>query len=246
MMGQFGKEQTRWYINGVSCLDYLDVYKKFSVGLRESYKLDSIAELELGEKKVDYGNTNLSSLADEDWQTFVEYNVQDVNLLVKFEDKLRYLSLLRMLAYVGLTPLESAMGTLSVITGAIVIKGHEKELVIPTFVKDVSDTGKYEGAYVGEPQRNFQEAIVSFDANSLYPNTMITLNLSPETKVGTITEKNETHVHIRHVSGKTFKLSHEKFLEFLKQENISISKAGLSLFLVTLSKAYLSLLFFLL
>ena len=225
MQGQFGNEQTRWYINGVACLDFLDVYKKFSIGLRESYKLDSIAELELGEKKVDYGNTNLSGLADDDWQTFVEYNVQDVNLLVKMEDKLRYLSLLRMLAYVGLTPLESAMGTLSVITGAIIIKGHEKGLVIPTFVKDPSGSGKYEGAFVGEPQRGFQEGIVSFDANSLYPNTMITLNLSPETKIGTITDKNETHVTVKHVSGKVFTLSHEKFLAFIEKENISISKA---------------------
>jgi DNA polymerase elongation subunit (family B) len=225
MMGQFGKEQTRWYINGVACLDFLDVYKKFSVGLRESYKLDSIAELELGEKKVDYGNTNLSSLADDDWQTFVEYNVQDVNLLVKMEDKLRYLGLLRMLAYVGLTPLESAMGTLSLITGAIIIKGHEKGLVIPTFVKDPSTAGKYEGAYVGEPQRGFQEDVVSFDANSLYPNTMITLNLSPETKVGTIVDKTDTHVTIRHVSGKIFTLTHEKFLDFINKEDISVSKA---------------------
>jgi len=225
MIGQFGREQSRWYIGGVSCLDYLDVYKKFSVGLRESYKLDAIAELEVGEKKVDYGNTNLSSLADEDWQTFVEYNVQDVNLLVRMEDKLRYLELLRMLAYVGLTTLEAAMGTLSVITGAIVIKGREKDLVIPTFVKDVSNSQKYEGAYVGEPQRGFQEAIVSFDANSLYPNTMITLNLSPETKVGKIVEKTDTHVHIKHVSGKMFNLTHKKFMEFIDTEDIAISKA---------------------
>ena len=96
LTGQFGKEQQKWYISGVSCLDYLDIYKKFSIGLRESYKLDAIAELELGEKKVDYGNTNLSSLADDDWETFVKYNIQDVRLLVKMEDKLRYLERLRM------------------------------------------------------------------------------------------------------------------------------------------------------
>ena len=225
MTGAFGKEQQRWYISGLSCVDYLDVYKKFSVGLRESYKLDSIAELELGEKKVDYGNTNLSSLADDDWQTFVEYNVQDVNLLVAMEDKLRYLELLRMLAYTGLTTIESAMGTLSVITGATVIKAREKNLVVPTFVKDGMDPGKYEGAYVGEPQRGFQHDIVSFDANSLYPNTMISLNLSPETKVGKITHKDDDYVYIKHVTGKSFKLTHQKFVEFIKKDNIAVSKA---------------------
>lgn len=225
MTGAFGKEQQRWYISGISCIDYLDIYKKFSVGLRESYKLDAIAELELGERKVDYGNTNLSALADDDWQTFVEYNVQDVNLLVQMEDKLRYLELLRMLAYTGLTTIESAMGTLSVITGATVIKARSKGLVVPTFIKDNINNAKYEGAYVGEPQRGFQHDVVSFDANSLYPNTMISLNLSPETKVGKITHKDDTHVYITHVSGKNFKLTHQKFVEFIKSDNIALSKA---------------------
>jgi len=225
MTGAFGREQQRWYISGVSCIDYLDVYKKFSIGLRESYKLDSIAELELGERKVDYGNTNLSALADDDWQTFVEYNVQDVNLLVAMEDKLRYLELLRMLAYTGLTTIESAMGTLSVITGATVIKARAKKQVVPTFIKDNSTAGKYEGAYVGEPQRGFQHDVISFDANSLYPNTMISLNLSPETKVGKITQKDEEHVYISHVTGKQFKLTHDKFIDFIKRENIAVSRA---------------------
>ena len=225
MTGAFGKEQQRWYISGVSCVDYLDIYKKFSIGLRESYKLDAIAELELGERKVDYGNTNLSSLADDDWQTFVEYNVQDVNLLVALEDKLRYLELLRMLAYTGLTTIESAMGTLSVITGATVIKARSKNLVVPTFIKDNINASKYEGAYVGEPQRGFQHDIISFDANSLYPNTMISLNLSPETKVGKVTDKDENYVYITHVNGKKFKLSHQKFMEFIDKDDISVSKA---------------------
>ena len=222
--GNFGKEQTRWFIDGVSCIDYLDIYKKFSMGLRESYKLDAIAELELGEKKVDYGNTNLSGLADEDWQTFVEYNVQDVNLLVKMEDKLRYLELLRMLAYTGLTTFENAMGTLGVVTGSCVIKARQSGSIIPTFVRD-GRGDKYEGAYVGEPQRGFQENIVSFDANSLYPNTIISLNLSPETKVGKIIETTETHVVIKHVNGEVYNLSHAKFTKFIEDEQIAISKA---------------------
>jgi len=225
MTGAFGKEQQRWYISGVSCVDYLDIYKKFSIGLRESYKLDAIAELELGSRKVDYGNTNLSSLADEDWQTFVEYNIQDVNLLVELEDKLRYLELLRMLAYTGLTTIESAMGTLSVITGATVIKARSKDLVVPTFIKDNSNAAKYEGAYVGEPQRGFQHAVISFDANSLYPNTMISLNLSPETKVGRITHKDDEFVYLKHVTGKDFKLTHQGFMDFVRKEDIAISKA---------------------
>ena len=78
----------------MSCVDYLDVYKRFTFVMRESYKLDDIAELELGEKKIDYGNTNLSALADDDWETFVDYNIQDVNLLVRMDEKLQYIELL--------------------------------------------------------------------------------------------------------------------------------------------------------
>jgi len=223
--GQFGKSRYRWYIKGVASLDYLDIYKKFSMGLRPNYKLDTIAEIELGDKKIDYGGINLATLADQDWKTFVDYNIQDVNLLVQMEEKLQYLKLLRMLAYVGLSPLESAMGTLTVITGASVIQARKDGYVIPTFVKEINKDGKYEGAYVGEPERGFQQDIVSFDANSLYPSTMITLNLSPETKVGTIVEKNDTHVVVKHVNGKIFKLTHEKFLKFVKKDRITITKA---------------------
>lgn len=223
--GQFGQSRFRWYIKGVASLDYLDIYKKFSMGLRPNYKLDTIAEFELGDKKIDTGGINLATLADNNWKTFVDYNIQDVNLLVQMEEKLQYLKLLRMLAYVGLAPLESAMGTLTVITGASVIQARNDGYVIPTFIKDINKDGKYEGAYVGEPERGFQQDIISFDANSLYPSTMITLNLSPETKVGSIIEKDSTHVVVKHVNGKIFKLTHEKFLKFVKKDKITITKA---------------------
>ena len=173
--------------------------------MRESYKLDSIAELELDEKKVDYGNMNLAQLADDDWQTFVEYNVQDVNLLVRMEEKLRYIELLRMLAYTGLTTFESAMGTLPVITGAATLAARKKGKILPTFIRN-EDSGQYEGAYVSTPQRGFQQDIISFDANSLYPNTMITLNLSPETKVGKIVSQTDDKITIKHVTGKVLNL----------------------------------------
>lgn len=224
--GQFNNEQVKWYISAMSCIDYLNIYKKFSMGDRESYKLDAIAEAEIGESKVDYGDTNLSSLADDDWQTFVEYNIQDVMLLVKMEEKLRYIALLRMLAYTGLTPFEGAIGTIGVITGAVAIKARDRGECMPTFIRDGDrDIDKYIGAYVADPQGGFMKDILSLDANSLYPSIMISLNLSPETKVGVITEKTKDHITIKHVNGNLYTLSHEKFIQFVKQEKISISRA---------------------
>ena len=223
--GAFGRDQIKWSIEGISLLDYLDVYKKFSMGLRESYKLDAIGELELGEKKVEYGNMNLATLSDEDWQTFVDYNIQDVRLLKNLDVKLKYIDLIRMLAYSGLTSFEAAMGSLSVINGATAIRGRRRQQCIPTFIRN-EDTGKNPGAYVGEPLRGFQKDIISFDANSLYPNVMISLNMSPETKVGKIEDKNDKEVTIRHINGKTFTMPVESFGKFVKDEKISISRAN--------------------
>jgi DNA polymerase elongation subunit (family B) len=223
--GQFGQEQTRWYVEGVSLIDYLDVYKRFSVGIKESYKLDAIGESELGEKKVDFGNMNLATLSDTDWQTFVEYNIQDVRLLTKLEDKLKYTELIKMLAYVGLTTFEAAMGSLSVINGATAVISRRRNQCVPSFIRN-EDSGKNPGAYVGEPLQGFQENIISFDANSLYPNVMISLNMSPETKVGKIEDKNNNEIVIRHANGKVFTLTQKKFLKFCKKEEIAISKAN--------------------
>ena len=225
MRGKFGREVKRYYISGVACIDYLDIYKRFCLKLRESYKLDAIGEAELGERKVDYGGINLATLSETDWDTFVKYNIQDVNLLVKLEEKLQYVSLLRMLSYVGLTTLESAMGTISVINGALTIKARKRKEIISTFVRPQTE-GKNPGAYVAEPKHGFKGSVVSFDANSLYPNVMIALNLSPETKVGKLEKTDDNTFIIQHVSGKTFTLTKEKFSLLIKQEELAITKAG--------------------
>lgn len=225
-MGKFGKTQTRWYIEGISCVDYLQIYKRFCPVLRESYKLSDIGEIELQESKVDYGDIDLATLSDTNWEKFVQYNIQDVNLLVNLEKKLQYIQLLRMIAYAGLTTFEGALGSLSVITGLCAIRARTRGQRIPTFVKEVEETGEQNaGAYVAEPRQGFQEHVVSFDANSLYPNVMITLNLSPETKIGSIIESDDERVSIKHVNGSTYNLTKEKFAAFIKQEKVAISKA---------------------
>ena len=221
----FGKESTVWVIDGVSSVDYIDVYRKFCLSPRENYKLNTIAEIELGEAKIDFGGGNLSDLADENWETFVDYNIQDVNLLVKMDDALRYMDLLRSLAITGLTTMESALKSLGVITGAAAIRGRERGQKIPTFVRNSDKTTKNEGAFVKEPVSGIHKHLVSFDANSLYPNTMVTLNISPETKLGIIVEKDEEGVVVRDVNENNFRLSHSAFKKLVEKEDIAVSKA---------------------
>ena len=224
--GMFGQEQKRYFADGVANLDYLDIYKRFCLKLRESYKLDAIGELELGQKKIDYEGMALHELADQDWNKFIDYNVQDVNLLVRLEEKLQYIPLLRMLSYVGLTTLEGAMGTIGVINGALCTRARSRGEIISTFVRSGNKDHKNPGAYVAEPKKGFQENIVSFDANSLYPNVMISLNTSPETKVGKVEKTTDDKVVIAHNSGRHFELSKKEFVKFLKDEECALSKAG--------------------
>ena len=222
--GKFGKQVTKWYVEGVSLLDYLDIYKKFAPE-RQSYKLDAIGEVEEVARKVNFGTMDLATLSDTDWNTFIDYNIQDVNLLVKLEEKLQYLDLVKMLAYVGCTTFEAAMGALSVINGAFCVRARHRNQIIPTFIRG-EDTGKNPGAYVGEPQQGFQKYILSFDANSLYPNVMISLNLSPETKVGKILEKRDDIISMQMVNGKVKEFTKPIFAKMIKDYDLAISKAN--------------------
>lgn len=223
--GMHGKEQTKFHLDGVSVVDYLDVYKKFTMAKRESYKLDAIGEVELKMNKLSYGDWSLAKLSELDWNKFVDYNVHDVQLLISLEEKLKYINLLRMLSTAGLTTLEGAMGTIGVITGAMVCQARLRGEIVPTFQRGI-DLSQNPGAYVGDPKTGFNEYVISFDANSLYPNAMITLNASPETKVGRVIIEGD-EVFVKHISGKSKTLDRATFVKWLKHENYTLSKAGI-------------------
>lgn len=227
-MDDFGKNTGKWIIYGLSCLDYMEIYKAYSKGERESYSLNYIGEYELKEGKLAINATNLSNLAETDWDNFVDYNIQDVELLVKLEKKLNYLRIVRMLAYKGCTNFEAALGKVAIVTGAMAIQAYKQGYVIPTF-KNETIREQLAGGYVREPERGLKKAIVSYDVNSLYPNTIITLNISAETKIGKVVtgEYGETDkLTLRLVNGKTHELTTKQFKSFIKKEKIAVSKAG--------------------
>jgi DNA polymerase elongation subunit (family B) len=222
VINKYNKPIDKWYIDGISNLDYMIIYKAFSRGDSESYSLNFIAEKELKEGKIDFGSGNLASLADKDWNTFVKYNIQDVRLLVQLENTLKYLKLVRNLSYKGFIPFEKATGKVSMITGAVAHEALLQGKLIPTFKVDNNKTD-YTGGYVHDPERGIQNALVSYDANSLYPNTIISLNISPETKIGKVISKNEKEYVIRLINGKTVSLDVEKFNRLLNKEKLCLS-----------------------
>jgi DNA polymerase elongation subunit (family B) len=223
-----GKETTIWSISGISLIDYMDLYKTFSPGEKESFSLNYISELELGEGKIAYNAVSLSELAQTDWKLFVDYNIQDVHLLVKLEEKLKFLEIARMLSYKGCTNFEAALGKVAIVTGAVSIQASKQGYIIPTFPNKM-ERESYEGGLVRDPEKGIQKGIVSFDVNSLYPNTIITLNISPETKLGKVVEgnyKTDNEVSIRLMNGTIHKLPSESFKKFLIKEQVSLSQAG--------------------
>lgn len=210
-------------LEGISCIDYYKLYKKFSAGERESYKLNYIGEYELGEYKVDYGDISLYQFMVENWEKFVDYNIQDVRLLVKLDDKLKYFNQLRSLAYLGCTTFEPAMKTIAVVIGASVISARNSNKRLYTTVRD--DPKANPGGFVTQPKIGHHETIVSFDANSLYPSLMITLNMSPETKLGYYSTK-DGMVNIKLMNGNEYVKPADEFLNICKSQKWALSKSG--------------------
>lgn len=221
--GKFGMPSKEYVIEGLSILDYYVIYQKFNLEKQESYKLDNIGEVELGINKVQHEG-NLWELAKNDWHTFTDYCIRDVEIVVGLDQKKGYINLIRFLAYTGLCDLESAIRTLPAMNGAIAIRARMRGEYIPTFIRPVTDF-RAPGGYVAEPKIGFAENIVSFDANSLYPSVMISLNLSPETKIGRV-EKDGDKVKIHHVSGRLFEMTPENFKKFINEEQAALTKAG--------------------
>jgi DNA polymerase elongation subunit (family B) len=224
-VNKLGKAIDRWTIAGVSIIDYMELYESLCGGKRESMSLNYISEYELGESKVAINSTSLSSMADTEWHKFVDYNIQDVRLIINLENKLKYLKLIRNLAYRGFIPFEKSMGKVAMITGAVAHQALMQDMIIPTFnIQNIKQD--FAGGFVYEPIKGLYEDVITYDANSLYPNTIITLNISPETKIGKIVDRNDTHVLLKLRNNEEKKLKIEDFDRVVDHEKLSITKAN--------------------
>ena len=222
--GKFGKASKEYVIEGISCLDYMVMYSKFKLFNKpEDNKLDTVGEHEVNVNKIEYEGT-LWDLSVNDWEKYVDYNLKDVELLTLLDNKLQYINLIRFLSHAGLCGLSQAIDTLPVINGAVAIKARSHGKYISTFFRPAR-IGKNPGGAVQDPKVGHVRNVVSFDANSLYPSIMISLNISPETKLGSVKKVGEDY-SIQHVSGRTFILDKNAFVNYLKAEKVAISKSG--------------------
>ena len=192
--GKMGRRDVDTYdLMGIAQLDYYDLYQKFTYTQQESYRLDNIAFVELGERKLSYEEYgDLHTLYQNDHQKFIEYNIRDVDLVDKLEEKLGLISLAMTLAYKGGVNYEDVLGTTAIWDSIIYRILNKFQVAVPPKVE--KSKSKYEGGYVKEPHVGSHEWVTSFDLNSLYPNIIVQYNMSPETVVDGLTSTSVEHM----------------------------------------------------
>ena len=176
-----GRTHITFDIGGVTQLDYLDLYKKFTYKAQESYRLDYIAEVELGQKKLDHSEFDtFKDFYTKGWQKFIEYNIVDVELVDRLEDKMKLIELALTMAYDAKVNYSDVFYQVRMWDTIIYNYLKKRNIVIPP--KNRTAKGeKYAGAYVKEPVPGKYDWVVSFDLNSLYPHLIMQYNISPET-----------------------------------------------------------------
>ena len=178
-----GRKHISYDIGGVSQLDYLNLYKKFTYKAQESYRLDHIANVELGQKKLDHSEFDtFKDFYSKGWQKFVEYNIIDVELVDRLEDKMKLIELALTMAYDAKVNYSDVFSQVRMWDTIIYNYLKKRNIVIPPKEKTDKDS-KYAGAYVKEPIPGIYDWVVNFDLNSLYPHLIMGYNISPETLV---------------------------------------------------------------
>jgi len=177
------KQQVAFDLVGIAILDYIELYKKFTYSQQESFKLDHIAFLELGEKKLDYSEVeSLHQLYKTNFQKFIEYNIHDVELVDRIDAKMQLIDMALALAYDAKVNYTDVFTQVRMWDTLIHNELIEQKIVVPQNVRTPKDE-QYAGAYVKDPIVGMHEWVVSFDLNSLYPHLIMQYNVSPETIV---------------------------------------------------------------
>jgi DNA polymerase elongation subunit (family B) len=232
----------KWSFAGVSILDYINLYKNYNYGLESSYTLNHIATKELGRGKIEYEGS-LDDLFENDLEKFIEYNIVDVDLVVSMDEKLQFIELCRAICHAGFVPYEDYMFSSKYLEGACLAYLKTKGLVAPNKPKDRKEKmqalrdnneEKFIGAYVKEPIVGKYDWIYDLDLTSLYPSIIMTLNISPETKIGKIQNWDAEHwvrggdasYTIVGSGGDKYEYTKQELTEVIKDSNLGVAANG--------------------
>ena len=220
-----GRANIAYEMLGIATLDYIEMYRKFAPGgvSQESYKLNNIANVEIGEKKISYEEyDNLHTLYRENYQKFIEYNIHDVRLVEKLDDKLKLIELALTLAYDSKTNYEDVFTQVRMWDALIYNHLRKKNIVIPP-KNDNEKNAAYEGAFVKDPLVGMHSWMASFDLNSLYPHLIMQYNLSPETLVQPSDYTDEMHQILRNRISVDELLARNVNTSALKELNVTLT-----------------------
>ena len=237
----WNKYRKRYLIAGVSALDYIALFKTFTYTEYPNYRLDTIAKLELGRGKIEYEG-NLDQLFRDDIEKFVEYNLVDVELVVDMDKKLQFIDLARAICHAGHVFYEDFLFSSKWLEGAILTFLRRSGRVAPNKPQrkqkndDGSDgEGKFVGAYVKQPKPGLYKWVYDLDLTSLYPSIIMSINISPETKIGKVKGYTaESHMKsemdsytIIDDNGRESKaMPKENFTNFIESQKLSIASNG--------------------
>jgi DNA polymerase elongation subunit (family B) len=179
---KYGATRHTFDLVGRIHVDYMNLYRKYTYEERHSYSLDAIGEYEEIGKKIPYEGS-LDMLYNKDFEKFIAYNRQDVALLGKLDNKLKFMDLSNVLAHENTVLIQTTMGAVALTEQAIINESHSLGLVVPDRTRHEGNT-QAAGAYVAYPKIGLHEHIGAIDINSLYPSAIRALNMAPESIIG--------------------------------------------------------------
>jgi len=224
---KFGRDSVTYDYIGRVHLDYLELYRKYTYEERHSYRLDAIAEYELGQRKTQYEGT-LDQLYNNDFKTFIEYNRNDCKLLDDLDKKLKFLDLANTLAHECTVLLQTTMGAVAVTEQAIINEAHRRNMQVPNRTKmDEREDNSAAGAYVAYPKEGIHDWIGSLDINSLYPSAIRALNMGPETIIGQLRQTmTDEYIELQMAKGKSFAAAWEGMFGSLEYTAVMEQEIG--------------------
>ena len=234
----FNKYKNKMTIAGVNALDYLVLYKKYSGKNLTNYRLDTVAKEELKIGKIEYEGS-LNDLMKSDIKKFIEYNLHDIILVKKMNDQLQFIELAMSICHVCHVGYEEFGMSSKFLEGALLTYLRRKKLIAPNKKlkldvvdrdDDLADDVGFEGAYVKDPVPGRYDWVCSADINSLYPSVIMSLNISPETKVGIIKDWDSEKLVKKSGDKIAFDnevYTYEDFGKIIVDNNLSVSANGI-------------------